>query len=154
MINKKYLYSCVILLIIGFFVISINTSLAVTTIMNESKEPTGGFDCTKGAEKYTAPEQESFKQYCGDYELNDLVGIFIKVAQWILGIVGSLALLFFIYGGVMFLISGGSSEKVSKAKEILTGAVLGVVIVLTSYMIIGFVLKSLGYTSTDWFKIP
>lgn len=146
MLNKKHFYSFFILLMLGFFVLSINVSFAADTIMNKIEDPSSGeFDCKDtGSKNYNA-------EYCGDYELDDFINIFVKVAQWILGIVGSLALLFFIYGGVLFLISGGSSEKVSKAKEIIVGAVLGIVIVLTSYMIISFVLKALGYTG-EWYK--
>jgi len=80
----------------------------------------------------------------GSCSLNDFVRLFANVSQWILGIVGSLALLMFIYGGLMFIISSGNSEKVTKAKEIIIGAVIGLVIVFTSYMIIQFTIDALG----------
>ena len=99
------------------------------------------------------------KKATGDYELNDFVRVGINVTQWILGIVGSLALLMFIYGGLMFIISSGNSEKVTKAKEIIIGAVIGLVIVFTSYMIIQFTIDALGieikkdgWAVTSWFK--
>ena len=95
----------------------------------------------------------------GSCSLNDFVRLFANVSQWILGIVGSLALLMFIYGGLMFIISSGSSEKVTKAKEIIIGAVIGLVIVFTSYMIIQFTIDALGieikkdgWAVTSWFK--
>lgn len=94
----------------------------------------------------------------GDYTLNDFMNKVVGLARWILGITGSLALLFFIYGGVMFLISGGNSERVTKAKQIIIGAVIGLIIVFTAYMIIGFVMKTMGATSitgwatSDWFQ--
>jgi len=95
----------------------------------------------------------------GSCSLNDFVRLFANVSQWILGIVGSLALLMFIYGGLMFIISSGSSEKVTKAKEIIIGAVIGLVIVFTSYMIIQFTMDALGieikkggWAVTSWFK--
>ena len=94
----------------------------------------------------------------GDYTLNDLMRKVVGLARWIFGITGSLALLFFIYGGVMFLISGGNSERVTKAKQIIIGAVIGLIIVFTAYMIIGFVMKTMGATSitgwatSDWFQ--
>jgi len=95
----------------------------------------------------------------GSCSLNDFVRLFANVSQWILGIVGSLALLMFIYGGLMFIISSGNSEKVTKAKEIIIGAVIGLVIVFTSYMIIQFTMDALGieikkggWAVTSWFK--
>ena len=84
----------------------------------------------------------------GDYTLNEMMQVFVNVSEWILGIVGSLALLMFIYGGVMFLISGGSAEKVTQAKQIIAGAVIGLVIVFTSYIIITFAAQALGIEVT------
>lgn len=86
----------------------------------------------------------STKYTTGTYELNDMVGIFANSSQIILGVIGSITLLMFVYGGVMFLISGGSSEKVTKAKGILTAAVIGLIIVFSSYLIIKFVLGAMG----------
>jgi len=80
----------------------------------------------------------------GDYTLDDILGIAIGASRWILGIVGSLALIMFIYGGFMFLISAGSSEKISQARKIIVAAVIGLLIVFASYLIIKFVLQSLG----------
>lgn len=85
--------------------------------------------------------------YCGNYEVNDFVALGIKVSQYILGLVGSLSLLMFIYGGVMFLISGGSADSIGKAKKILIAAVIGLCIVFASYLIIKTVLKAMGL---DW----
>ena len=91
---------------------------------------------------------------CGDYGVNDFIVLAIKVSSWVLGIVGSLALIMFIYGGFMFLISAGSAEAVGKAKKIITAAVIGLVIVFASYLIIQFVLKSLGLNWNGQIAIP
>jgi hypothetical protein len=82
---------------------------------------------------------------CGNYTLDDFVQLGVNVANWILGIVGSLALLFFVYGGVTWIISAGSSEKVEEGKTILKNAVIGLIIVFVSWTIINFTLISLGY---------
>jgi len=66
----------------------------------------------------------------------------------------------FIYGGIMFLVSAGSSEKVQQAKQIIIGAVIGLVIVFASYTIIQFVFTALeipnagngGWATVNWFK--
>jgi len=80
----------------------------------------------------------------GNYTLNDILQTGVNVAQWILGIVGSLTLLMFIYGGFMLLISGGNSESVTKGKKIIMGAIIGLIIVFSSYLIIEFSLSALG----------
>lgn len=84
---------------------------------------------------------------CGDYEVSDVMVLAINISQWILGIVGSLTLIMFIYGGVLFIISGGSSDKVGQAKKIITAAVVGLLIVFGSWLIIRFALDSIG---VDW----
>jgi hypothetical protein len=84
------------------------------------------------------------KYKTGDYDLNDLVLVMVNASKYILGVVGSLALIMFVYGGFMFLISGGSSDKINKAKTILIAAVIGLVIVFASYLIIKFVLQAIG----------
>jgi hypothetical protein len=81
--------------------------------------------------------------------LNDFVRIGTNAANIIFGLVGSLALLFFVYGGIMWLLSGGNPERVKKGTEIIKNAVIGIVIVFTSYMIINFILTTVGYKYKD-----
>jgi hypothetical protein len=93
--------------------------------------------------------------------LDGFMQVAIAVADFIFGITGSLALLMFVYGGFMFLISSGSTETVNKAKQIIIGAVAGIVIIFTSYMIVGFVFSATGvlkkgdtssWSKINWFK--
>jgi hypothetical protein len=90
----------------------------------------------------TCPEGQAGR--CGNYTLNDAVQLAVNVANWILGIVGSLALLMFVLGGVMFLVSGGNTQTVDRGKKILIGSAIGMVIVFGSYMIIQFSMSALG----------
>ena len=90
----------------------------------------------------------------GKCELNDFIKLAINVANWILGITGSLALAFFIYGGVMFLVSAGNTERVTKAKQIIIGAVIGLIIVFASYTIIRFVFQAGGLNWQGKSEVP
>jgi hypothetical protein len=85
---------------------------------------------------------------CGDCGLNDIVNIFIGAANYLFGIVGALALLFFIYGGILWLTAGGKSEQIEKGKKVLIGAVVGLAIVFGAWLIVQFVLQALGVQST------
>ncbi len=82
--------------------------------------------------------------YCGDYAVNDFVVLAVTIAQWILGIVGSLTLIMFVYGGIMFMISAGSSDKIAQAKKIIVASLIGLLIVFSSWMIIRFATSSIG----------
>lgn len=69
-----------------------------------------------------------------------------KVINTVLGVVGSLALVAFLYGGFMWLISGGNSERVSQGLKSMLYAGIGIIVVFSSYAIITLILKSLGAT--------
>jgi len=91
---------------------------------------------------------------CGDYVINDFLALAIKISQFVFGILGSLTLLMFVYGGVMFLISAGSADKVGQAKKIITAAVVGLLIVFGSWLIINFVFKAMGLNWQGKVEIP
>ncbi len=55
---------------------------------------------------------------------------------------GVLALLSFIYGGVLYLSSSINPDNVKKAKDIMKNSLIGLVILFSSYAIINFVLSS------------
>ena len=103
-------------------------------------------------ENITFEGEATTKKDSGAYELSDFTALLINVAKWILGISGSLALLAFIMGGVMFLISAGSREKIDQAKKMLSGAVIGLAIVFFSYTIINFILNTI-FGDAAWNKI-
>lgn len=73
---------------------------------------------------------------------NTLIG---RIINALLGIVGSIALLMFVYGGFMWLTSGGAEDKIKKGKETLVWASLGLVIIFSAYALLNFVLtRALG----------
>lgn len=84
--------------------------------------------------------------------VDDFLVLAINLINYMLAITGSLALLFFVYGGLTLLLSAGSSEKVSKGKEILSSAVMGIVVVLTSWMIINIIYTSLVDKNSKYYN--
>lgn len=78
----------------------------------------------------------------------DLKTTIINIIKWVLGILALTALVFIIYGGVIWLTSAGNPEKIQKAKRIILNAVIGMVIVLISWAIVLFVTRVItGATS-------
>jgi hypothetical protein len=71
-------------------------------------------------------------------------GIIGKVISAALGIVGSLALIMFIYGGIIWMTAAGNEQNVTKGKNIIIWATLGLVIIFSSYAIVRFVLQAIG----------
>ncbi|MEI6596598.1 MAG: IPT/TIG domain-containing protein [bacterium] len=70
-----------------------------------------------------------------------------NIIRIILGFLGIIALGLIIFAGWLYMTAEGEEEKVEKAKKILTGAVIGLVICLASFAIASFILsKLLGAT--------
>jgi len=70
----------------------------------------------------------------------------IKVA---LGLIGTVMLVLIIYAGWLWMSSGGNSEQISKAKQILKNAAIGLAIILSSYAITIFVMRLFGIGNGD-----
>ncbi|MDP2736833.1 MAG: pilin [bacterium] len=70
-----------------------------------------------------------------------------KIISSVLGVVGSLALVMFIYGGITWMLSAGNQEQVTKGKNILIWAALGIIIIFTSYALVKFVLTTVTMTN-------
>jgi len=80
----------------------------------------------------------------GNCDLDDVQGLLVGTVDKILAFVGSLALLMFVIGGVYWIISGGSSEKVEIGKKIMVGAVIGIAIVFGAFLMIKVLEDTLG----------
>ena len=64
-----------------------------------------------------------------------------RLLRFMLGFVGVGALVFFIIGGVILLMSQGNPDKVKTGKDTLVWAIIGLFVAFTSYIILRFVLE-------------
>lgn len=76
----------------------------------------------------------------------DLRAIIGEVIQKILTVLGSITLLVFIAGGVMWLTSGGSEEKVAKGSKTMLYAAIGIFVIFAAYAILNTAIKTLTGT--------
>lgn len=74
--------------------------------------------------------------------------ITVNVIQWALGVLGLIAVIMILFGGVMWMTSAGNEEKVRKAKEILRAAIIGLVVILLSWALVAFVIKQTNEVAT------
>lgn len=85
-------------------------------------------------------------------DINTLIAFIIN-AIIVLGIV--LSLIFLLYGGVRWILSGGDKGKVDSARSTIVAAIVGLIIVILAYVIINAVLKILtGKDLNGGFAIP
>ena len=70
---------------------------------------------------------------CG---LNEFIQLFVNIYDTSIQYVGAVAVLFFIVGGFVLLISAGRSNLVDLGKKIIIGSVVGMVFVLASFLVV------------------
>ncbi len=89
---------------------------------------------------------ESSKTIAGD-TLNtektvpDMVSSIIKIA---LGLFGTVALIFVIWGGVDWLLSKGDSKKIGDARNRMVAAAIGLAIIAAAYAITDFIISQIS----------
>jgi hypothetical protein len=93
-------------------------------------------------------------------KLCDLFVIIDNIVDFILiDIVPPIAVTAFVIGGVYFFMSRGNPQSVSKAKSVLTAAVIGLLLVYGSFLIVSLFFNAIGvsqWTGLDggWFNYP
>ena len=81
---------------------------------------------------------------CGDCTLDNFLGLGINLSNIILKYLGVVALMLFVFGGVIWITSGGSAEKVQRGKKIISGSIIGMAIVIGAFLIIRVFTDVLG----------
>lgn len=84
--------------------------------------------------------QETLPNPIGTTDIKELIA---RIITTILGLTGAIALVLFVYGGLVWMTSGGNPEKIKEGKNILVWAILGLVVIFTSYIILNFVFETL-----------
>ena len=121
--NKKIVLTVIVFGIVVFFAAGHPSSAADLGV--DKKIVNVDFPCPDG----------SFG--LGDCQPNDSIPNYLNnIYKFAVGIAGLLALGMIVAGGVYYTISAGSSDKQKEAKDMITSAVLGVAMLLGSYLIL------------------
>lgn len=65
-----------------------------------------------------------------------------KILNFVLTFLAFIAVAFIIYGGFLYVGSGGNDENTGKAKKIIINAIIGIIIIFSSFAIVNTVLKA------------
>lgn len=91
----------------------------------------------------------------GDDQPIDLFGsggTFTTITNVLLFIVGAIAVIMIVVGGMRYVLSGGDSKKVTDAKNTILYAIIGIVVAILSYAVVRFVIGNFvngGTSGTD-----
>ncbi len=71
-------------------------------------------------------------------------GIFATIANTLIFLVGAVAVIFLIIGGLRYVVSNGDSKAVEGAKNTILYAIVGIVVAVISFALVQFVINALN----------
>src|SRR3989344_9230635 len=69
----------------------------------------------------------------------------LQIINIALAVVGIVAILFIVIGGFRYITSAGNEEAAESGKKMITNAIIGLVVVILSYVIIRVIMNALAY---------
>ncbi|MBQ3309964.1 hypothetical protein IJG73_00780 [Candidatus Saccharibacteria bacterium] len=122
-----------------------NAVAAIAVMLATLAMPTGAVSaavaCPSGSVRTSAPTAVECNVEETDRDVWDISQTIINVIIAVLGIV---AVIVIVLGGVNFVMSQGDPAKTKKAKDTILYGIIGLVVALLAYAIVNFVLASLG----------
>ncbi len=68
----------------------------------------------------------------------------MNISTVILGLSGSIVLLMFFYGGLMWVIAAGNPKRIEEGKQTMVRAVIGLAIIFGAYAIVNFIIAGIA----------
>ena len=87
-------------------------------------------------------------QAYGNEEPRNVRVVVIDIINIVLGFLGIIFLILIIYAGFKWMTAGGNEENVTAAKKLLTNSVIGLIIVLSAYILANFVINNILKATT------
>ena len=150
MLNTICKFILVSSLLIVFSLSFFNTTFAQGTT-GQATNPAGGG--SGGTTLSGGSGSESGLVKCGVSRDCTICDIFILVRDiftFALGLLASLAVLSIVIGGIYILTSSGNAGMVSNGYSIITNAVVGLLLVMASFLLFSFVLVALGFQTANF----
>lgn len=76
-------------------------------------------------------------------------GVFSEISSVLLFIVGAIAVIMIVIGGLRYVISGGDATQVTAAKNTIMYALVGIIIAILAYAAVNFVINSFVPSGTN-----
>jgi hypothetical protein len=75
----------------------------------------------------------------------DVQSLVVMIIDIVLSVAGIIAVLFVIIGGYWYILSGGNEETAEKGKKTLTNAIIGIIIIVLSFVIVRVISNTLSW---------
>lgn len=116
-------------LVMGLSFVAVPTAHAECT--TDTLNAQNGADCAKG-------NNTPANLFDGDDS------IFKKVVNIMLFIVGAVAVIMLIFGGVRYVTSGGAQDQVTAAKNTIMYAIIGIIVAILAFALVNFVIGGIS----------
>ncbi|MEI7621243.1 MAG: pilin [Candidatus Moraniibacteriota bacterium] len=135
--NTKQLYLLVVALWLGFFVVSVGSSRALTTALDQkcqaNAKDVGGICVPTGSGLSEAP----------------IYLILSNLFSWLLALFTVFAIGAFVLAGIQYSAAAGDEDVIKKAKETAKNAGIGIAVGLSGFVIVRAI--SAALTGQSWF---
>ena len=127
----------------------------ITKIITQTFTGLGAFACLFSSRLLASATsvQEGANAARADGMPTELIGdngVFSRITNTVLLIVGLISVIMLVYGGLRYILSGGDSKKVTDAKNTVLYAIIGLIVSMLAYAIVHFVLNSvIGVGTTN-----
>ena len=128
---RKITLITLLLPILGFF-LSSNTY----ALKSESSLLVAATPIKDGIDK--SKETTGMGDEGSDADVNNIVQTVITFLIWLVGV---LAVIMIIYGGILYTTSGGDPSKTKKGKDTILYGIVGLVIAILAFVIVNFVIN-------------
>lgn len=132
--KKTYLFLLSVIVAIG---------LATSTASAQVTGNTGG----QGVQGNTGGQSQNFTNN-PPVTLDNPIGeddprvILGNILRLVLGLVGSVALVVFVFGGLTWMTSAGNTDRVTQGRDTLVWAAIGLIVIFASYTVVAFILQT------------
>lgn len=72
-------------------------------------------------------------------ESSGLTELITLILTWLFAFAGVIAVIYLIYGGILYITAGGDAEKATKGRTALVNAIIGIVIITLAIVIVYWV---------------
>ena len=127
----------------------------ITKIITQTFTGLGAFACLFSSRLLASATsvQEGANAARADGMPTELIGdngVFSRITNTVLLIVGLISVIMLVYGGLRYILSGGDSKKVTDANNTILYAIIGLILSMLAYAIVHFVLNSvIGVGTTN-----
>lgn len=129
---QRYFITFLLTFLVGMPIVF--ATLPLTSLAQQSSATnTGSFNVNKYLK---ADGQEN--SYLDPNKKSPVASVIIQAINLLVLTIGSVSFLAVVIGGFTYLVSHGNENLVNKAKEIITYAIIGLVIALSAYFIVAF----------------